>query len=73
VKRLVVVVEEEADAVGRLDRLYLETLTHKAEEVIRSGGIVAFEHHPVEEEPILSRNSALMRRSSVGGEIGSNV
>jgi hypothetical protein len=54
-QRFIVVVEEEADAVGRCDRLYLETITQKAEEAIRAGGTVSFEHHPEEEEPIVVR------------------
>ena len=59
-QRGVVGIEEEADAVGRRDRRYLETITHKAEEAIRSGGAVAFEHHPVEEEPIVVRELRTM-------------
>lgn len=59
-QRFIVVIEEEADAVGRRDLLYLETITRKAEEAIRSGGIVSFEHHPEKEEPIVVREVRTM-------------
>jgi len=54
-QRFVVVIEEEADAVGRADSVYLETITREAEKAIRSGGIVSFEHHPEKEESIVVR------------------